>query len=148
MSVTTFLSFVDQAEAAAALYTSVFPNSRVTDTMKMNGAVLTVSFELDGRPFVAMNGGPHFGKFTESISLSTTCDTQDEIDRIWGALVEGGAESMCGWLRDRFGVSWQVVPSRLTSYLGHPDPAKAQRAMAAMLQMRKFDIGVLEAAIA
>jgi predicted 3-demethylubiquinone-9 3-methyltransferase (glyoxalase superfamily) len=108
---------------------------------------MTVSFELDGQEFLALNGGPQF-TFTEAISFQVFCDSQDEVDRYWGTLSEGGEEGPCGWLKDRFGLSWQIVPRRLSELLGDPDRAKAQRVMAAMLEMRKIEINGLERAAA
>jgi predicted 3-demethylubiquinone-9 3-methyltransferase (glyoxalase superfamily) len=150
-SITPFLWFDDQAEDAARFYTSVFPNSRITQVTHYGaagpreaGTVMTVAFELDGRPFTALNGGPEF-TFSEAISFSIECDTQDEVDGYWAALTaDGGEEGPCGWLKDRFGLSWQVVPKRLLELISDPDDAAAQRAVAAMLQMRKLDIAALE----
>jgi predicted 3-demethylubiquinone-9 3-methyltransferase (glyoxalase superfamily) len=106
---------------------------------------MTAAFELDGQPFVALNGGPEF-TFNEAISFQVSCKDQDEVDRYWDALAEGGEEGPCGWLKDKFGVSWQIVPEALPRLLGDPDPERAQRAMAAMLQMKKLDVSELEAA--
>jgi predicted 3-demethylubiquinone-9 3-methyltransferase (glyoxalase superfamily) len=106
---------------------------------------MTVAFELDGRPFVALNGGPHF-KFTEAVSFSVECQTQDEVDRYWDGLCEGGQPGPCGWLKDRFGLSWQIVPVALGQMLGDPDPERSRRVMQAMLQMRKLDIAGLRKA--
>jgi len=108
---------------------------------------MTVAFELNGQKFVALNGGPHF-TFNEAISFQVMCEDQDEVDRYWAALSDGGEEGPCGWLKDRFGLSWQVVPVRLPQLLGDPDPERAQRAMAAMLEMKKIEIGELERAAA
>jgi len=148
----TFLWFDDQAEAAARHYVSIFPNSRVLGDDVFHDRrpgkeqdVVTVSFELDGRPFTALNGGPMFA-FTPAISFVVACEDQAEIDHYWGRLCDGGEESQCGWLVDRFGVSWQVVPTALGDMLGGDDPAKAARATHAMLQMRKLDIGELQRA--
>ncbi len=152
--ITTFLTFEDQAEEAVELYTSIFPNSRVLTRRYYGdagpgakGSLMTASFELDGQEFVALNGGPSFS-FAEGISLCVTCETQDEVDRFWERLSDGGEPGPCGWLKDRFGVSWQIVPTRLTELLGHEDPAAAQRVMEAMLQMRKIEIDGLERAAA
>lgn len=150
---TTCLWFDDQAEAAATYYAKIFPNSKVTGIEyygesgpRAAGTVLTAAFELDGRPFVALNGGPEF-TFDEAVSIQVHCKDQDEVDYYWNALTaDGGQESMCGWLKDRFGFSWQIVPDRLTELLKDPDPARAQRAMAAMLQMRKIVVADIEAA--
>jgi predicted 3-demethylubiquinone-9 3-methyltransferase (glyoxalase superfamily) len=150
---TPFLWFDDQAEQAATFYTSLFPNSRITEISRYGeggpreaGLALVVAFELDGRPFSALNGGPEF-RFTEAVSFAITCDSQEEIDRYWDAFTaDGGEESQCGWCKDRFGLSWQVVPSVLPELLGDPDPERAQRAMNAMLKMQKLDIEALRAA--
>lgn len=152
--VTPFLWFDTQAEEAAALYTSLLPNSRIVDVTRYGaagpgpeGAAMTVSFDLDGLRFVALNGGPAFS-FTEAVSLQVDCATQDEVDRYWSTLTEGGEEGQCGWLKDRFGLSWQIVPSRLPELLTDPDREKSQRVMQAMLQMKKIEIAGLEAAAA
>jgi len=152
--ITPCLWFDTQGEEAATFYTSVFPNSRIVDVTHYGeagpgpaGTVLTVSFELDGKAFLALNGGPQF-TFTEALSFQVFCDTQDEVDHFWSSLSDGGEEGLCGWLKDRYGLSWQIVPRALPRLLGDPDQAKAQRAMAAMLQMRKLDIAALEAAAA
>ena len=151
--ITTFLWFDDQAEDAAEFYVSLFPDSRVTEVSRYpagapgeQGKAMTVNFELEGQEFIALNGGPEF-KFTEATSLFVHCETQAEVDRLWGKLTEGGEESRCGWLKDRYGLSWQIIPDALGSYLGHPDPAKAQRAMQAMLQMQKIDLAKLREAV-
>jgi predicted 3-demethylubiquinone-9 3-methyltransferase (glyoxalase superfamily) len=147
----TFLWFDTQAEEAAQLYTSLFPDSKITDVTRFenagpSGKVTIVTFELAGREFVAMNAGPEF-KFNESISIYVDCESQDEVDRYWAALTaNGGEESMCGWLKDRFGLSWQIVPSAMMDLVGDPDREKSQRAMQAMLQMHKIDIAALQAA--
>ncbi|AUX45974.1 3-demethylubiquinone-9 3-methyltransferase [Sorangium cellulosum] len=149
----TFLWFDNNAEEAVRLYTSIFQNARILDEVRCGdagpgprGSLLTVEFELEGQRFVAMNGGPHF-KFNEAISLAVTCETQEEVDALWSKLTEGGgSESQCGWLKDRFGLSWQIVPSALPRLLQHPEPAKAARVMQAMLQMKKLDIARLEEA--
>ncbi|MGC4054817.1 MAG: VOC family protein [Paludibaculum sp.] len=150
--ITPFLWYDGQAEDAANLYTSLFPNSRIVHIARYGsagpgpaGRVMTVKFELDGQPFIALNGGPHY-KFTEAISFTINCKTQEEVDRYWSTLTEGGAESQCGWLKDRFGLSWQVIPECLGRLLGDPDPKKARQVMEAMLQMKKMDIAALEAA--
>ena len=153
--ITPFLWFDGQGEVAAAFYVSLFPDScieRVTrspaDTPSgPAGMVLTVEFTLAGTRFVALNGGPHF-KFTEAVSFQIACDDQAEVDRLWAALSAGGAESHCGWLKDRWGLSWQVIPRRLTELLSDPDADKARRAMEAMLTMSKIDIARLEQAAA
>ena len=150
--ITTFLWFDSNAEEAARHYVSIFPNSKVTNVSRYGdagpgpkGSVMTVVFELDGQQFTALNGGPQF-KFTEAISLVVNCASQDEVDRYWTLLSEGGEEGPCGWLKDRYGLSWQVVPTRLPELIGDPDPAKSKRAMEAMLKMKKFDIAALEKA--
>jgi predicted 3-demethylubiquinone-9 3-methyltransferase (glyoxalase superfamily) len=143
------LWFADQAEEAANFYTSVFPNSRITEVQRSSddgpgpsGSVMVVSFELDGERFMALNGGGHV-TFSEAISLYVDCETQDEVDALWNALTEGGVESQCGWLRDRYGVSWQIVPRSLSEMLADPDPVKAGAVMQAMLKMTKIDTQVL-----
>lgn len=145
-----FLWFDTQAEEAAAFYTSVFPNSRVTgvrrygpDAPREEGLVMTVAFELDGVPFVALNGGPQYS-FNEAVSFVVDCADQAEIDRYWDALA--ATEIACGWCTDRFGLTWQIVPTRFFELIDGPDEAQTQRVMAAMLQMTKFDIAELERA--
>jgi predicted 3-demethylubiquinone-9 3-methyltransferase (glyoxalase superfamily) len=152
-SITPFLWFDTEGEEAAQFYTDLFPNSRITEVShypagapREEGLVMTVAFELDGRPFVALNGGPEFS-FNEAVSFAVECGDQDEVDRYWKALTaDGGEEGPCGWLKDRFGVSWQIVPRRLRELLADPDTARARRAMAAMLKMRKLDVAELERA--
>ncbi len=148
------LWFDTEGEEAAAFYTSIFPNSRIVEVTRYGpagpraeGMVMTVEFELDGQRFTALNGGPDF-TFSEAISFQVGCKDQDEVDAYWNAFADGGEEGPCGWIKDRFGVSWQVVPDRLTELLTDPDPDRAQRAMAAMLQMRKLEIDKLEQAAA
>ena len=150
--ITPCLWFDMQGEEAATFYTSVFPNSRIVDVARYGeagpreaGTVMAVKFELDGQEFVALNGGPEF-TFDEAVSFQIFCADQDEVDRYWSTLSEGGEEGPCGWLKDRFGLSWQVVPNRLMELLADPDQGKAQRAMAAMLEMRKIDIAAVEEA--
>ncbi len=150
--ITTCLTFDDRAEEAASHYVSVFKNSRIGKVVRYGeagpgrkGSAMVVTFELDGQDFVAINGGPHF-KFTDGISLSVDCKTQEEIDTYWERLSDGGEKGPCGWLKDRFGVSWQVNPSILGQMLGDPDPEKSKRAMQAMLKMSKFDIEELKRA--
>lgn len=150
--ITPWLWFDNEAEEAAKFYTSVFDNSRVLDISyygdagpRPAGTVMTVTFELDGQEFVALNGGPEF-KFTEAISFQVPCSSQEEVDAYWSALSAGGEESQCGWLKDKYGLSWQIVPTALGEVLGDPDPAAAQRAMKAMLQMSKLDIAALRRA--
>jgi predicted 3-demethylubiquinone-9 3-methyltransferase (glyoxalase superfamily) len=152
--ITPFLWFDDQAEQAAEYYTSVFSNSRISAVSRSGeagpgepGSVLTVEFELEGQPFVGLNGGRMPFAFNESISFSVACADQAEVDHYWDTLIgDGGEPSMCGWLKDRYGLSWQIVPTALPALLADPDPARAARAMQAMLQMRKLDIAALEAA--
>jgi predicted 3-demethylubiquinone-9 3-methyltransferase (glyoxalase superfamily) len=151
-NITPCLWFDTEGEEAASFYTSVFPNSRIVEVTHYGeagprdaGTVMTVAFELDGKPFVALNGGPGF-TFNEAISFQIDCASQEEVDEYWERLSEGGEEGPCGWLKDRFGVSWQVVPTRLEELIANPDPAVSQRAMAAMLQMRKIDIAAIEEA--
>jgi predicted 3-demethylubiquinone-9 3-methyltransferase (glyoxalase superfamily) len=150
--ITTCLWFDTEGEEAAEFYCSVIPNSRVRDVTRYGeagpgapGSAMTVQLEADGRPFVALNGGPQF-PFTEAVSLQVSCKDQEEVDHYWSTLVEGGEESMCGWLKDRFGFSWQIVPTALPELLGDPDPDRAQRAMKAMLSMRKIDIEAIRRA--
>jgi predicted 3-demethylubiquinone-9 3-methyltransferase (glyoxalase superfamily) len=150
--ITTFLWFDDQAEQAAELYTSVFADSGIDHVARYGetgpgpkGQAMTVKFRLEGQEFLALNGGP-VHKFTEAVSLLINCDTQDEVDRYWRLLSDGGSEDQCGWLKDRYGLSWQVVPTALPRLLTDPDPQKAARVMRAMLRMRKIDIATLEKA--
>ena len=150
--ITPCLWFDTEAEDAANFYTSVFENSRVLGVSHYGeagprpaGTVLTVNFELDGQEFVALNGGPEF-TFSEAVSFQISCENQDEVDYYWGKLTEGGEEDPCGWLKDRFGLSWQVVPTRLIELIEDPDPGKSQRAMEAMLGMKKIDIAAVETA--
>lgn len=147
------LWFDTQAEEAAKFYVSVFPNSKITRTShytevgpRPKGTVLTVEFVLDGKPFMALNGGPEF-QFTEAISISIECDTQEEIDHYWNALGQGGKEIECGWIKDKYGLSWQVSPKILSAIITGPDPAKADRAMRAMLKMKKIVLADIEAAV-
>jgi predicted 3-demethylubiquinone-9 3-methyltransferase (glyoxalase superfamily) len=139
------LWFHADAEEAANFYVSLFPNSKVVNAMRAGGAVLAVEFLLDGQPFTALNGRQEPG-FTDAASFMVPCESQADVDRYWDALVRGGAEGRCGWLKDRFGVSWQVVPNGLGALLGDEDPAKAGRVMQAMLGMKKLDIDVLRRA--
>jgi predicted 3-demethylubiquinone-9 3-methyltransferase (glyoxalase superfamily) len=152
--ITTCLWFDTEGEEAARFYTSVFPNSKLGKIARYGsagprpeGTVMTVNFELDGREFVALNGGPEF-TFTEAISFQVFCETQDEVDTYWRKLSEGGEEGPCGWLKDRFGVSWQIVPTALPKLLEDPDAERAQRVMQAMLGMKKIEIAELERAAA
>jgi predicted 3-demethylubiquinone-9 3-methyltransferase (glyoxalase superfamily) len=147
------LWFDDQAEEAANFYASIFPNSKVgaflrygPDTPGPEGSVMTVDLELNGQRFVALNGGPDF-HFTEAVSFVVECDSQEEVDRYWDQLIEGGEPEPCGWLKDRYGLAWQIVPTALLEMQADPDQAKAQRAMQAMLKVfGKFDIAELQAA--
>ncbi|CAB4874169.1 MAG: VOC family protein [Actinobacteria bacterium] len=143
--ISTFLWFADEAEAAADFYVSVFPNSSITNVSRVGDTVMMVAFELDGRPFVALNGGPLYA-FTPAISFVVSCEGQAEVDQYWSRLTDGGAEGQCGWLTDRYGLSWQVVPTALASFIGGADPDGAGRAMQAMLKMGKLDIAELETA--
>jgi predicted 3-demethylubiquinone-9 3-methyltransferase (glyoxalase superfamily) len=154
--ITPFLWFDHQAEEAAKFYVSIFKNSRMASIARYDeeaaqasgrpkGSVMTAAFELDGQEFVALNGGPLF-KFTEAISLVVNCETQEEVDHFWEKLSAGGQEVQCGWLKDRFGVSWQVVPIILSEMLHDKDPEKSKRVMAAMLKMKKMSIEALRKA--
>ena len=145
--ITPFLWFATEAEAAANFYVSILPNSRVSHVMRTGpgGDVLAVEFELDGQRFTALNGRQGAG-FTDATSFAISCATQEEVDRYWNALTSGGEEGRCGWLKDRYGVSWQVVPKDLPRLLSDRDTAKAGRAMQAMLAMKKLDIAALERA--
>ncbi len=150
---TPFLWFADDAEEAMNFYVSVFPNSKVVATTRCGaggpgpaGSVMTAQFELDGQAFIALNGGPMHA-FTEAISFSVSCETQAEVDRLWEELTAGGGQpGPCGWLKDRYGLSWQIVPTVLPKLLGDQDQAKAGRAMAAMMKMSKLDGGALQRA--
>jgi predicted 3-demethylubiquinone-9 3-methyltransferase (glyoxalase superfamily) len=150
--ITPFLWFDTQAEEAANYYVSIFANSRILMVARYGeagpgpkGTVMTVSFEINGQQFTAINGGPQF-TFSEAISFVVSCETQAEIDALWGKLSAGGKESRCGWLKDRYGLSWQLVPTVLPELLGDKDSARAQRAMQAMLKMGKLDIAALKRA--
>ncbi|KAF2989986.1 VOC family protein [Methylocystis sp. MJC1] len=150
--VRTCLWFDHEAEEAANFYVSLFPDSRVIDVARYNeagpgkpGSVLMVTFQLAGVEYLALNGGPIF-KFTEAISLSADCADQAEVDRLWEKLGEGGSYSRCGWLKDRYGLSWQIAPSRVVELINGPDKAGAKRAMEAMMTMAKLDIAAVEAA--
>jgi predicted 3-demethylubiquinone-9 3-methyltransferase (glyoxalase superfamily) len=158
--ITPFLWFDGQAEEAAKFYTSIFDDSRIVTVVRYGkegakaagrpeGTAMTVAFQLAGQDFTALNGGPHF-HFTEAISFVVHCETQAEVDRYWNSLSEGGDEKaqQCGWLKDRYGLSWQIVPKQLPEFLNHPDPQKASRAMQAMLQMKKLDLEALRRAVA
>lgn len=150
--ISPFLWFNNQAEEAAKFYTTVFKNAKIGKMTRYGeagpgpaGSVMVAEFELEGMGFTALNGGPHF-KFTEAISMSIDCKDQAEVDYFWSKLSEGGEPGQCGWLKDKFGLSWQVVPEALPRLLGDPDAAKASRVMQAMLQMTKIDVAKLEAA--
>jgi predicted 3-demethylubiquinone-9 3-methyltransferase (glyoxalase superfamily) len=152
--ITPFLWFDGQAEEAANFYVSIFPNSKVSATSRYGeagpgpkGSVMTIAFDLDGLSFTALNGGPMF-KFTEAISLVVHCETQAEVDHYWDKLSAGGQQVQCGWLKDKYGLSWQIVPNALIELVQDKDPAKSQRVMAAMMQMKKIDIAGLKAAAA
>ena len=156
--ITPFLWFDDRAEEAASFYTSIFKNSKIVNiarygdagaqvTGRPKGTVMTVAFQLEGEEFVAINGGPHF-KFTEAISFVVNCQTQHEVDEYWKKLSDGGREVQCGWLKDKYGLSWQIVPTILSEMLNDPDPKKSERVMKAMLQMKKIDIKGLKQAYA
>jgi predicted 3-demethylubiquinone-9 3-methyltransferase (glyoxalase superfamily) len=150
--ITPFLWYDDQAEEAANLYTSVFDNSKILNVSRYGeagpgapGSVMTVEFELEGQRFVGLNGGPAH-QFTEAVSFAVTCETQEEVDELWSKLSDGGEEGPCGWLKDRFGLSWQIVPTALPRLLTDPDREKAGRVMQAMMQMGKIEIAELERA--
>lgn len=150
--ITPFLWFDDNAEEAASFYTSIFPDSKIVSISRYGeagpgpaGTAMTVTFRLAGQEFIALNGGPQF-RFTEAISFSVNCETQKEVDELWEKLSEGGEEGQCGWLKDKYGLSWQINPTALAEMLNDPDPVKAQNVMAAMLQMGKIDIERLKQA--
>jgi predicted 3-demethylubiquinone-9 3-methyltransferase (glyoxalase superfamily) len=157
--ITPFLWFDSQAEEAANFYTSVFKNSKITSVTRYDeamskaagrskGSVMTVAFQLDGQPFVALNGGPAF-KFTEAVSFVINCETQKEVDYFWEKLTSGGGQEVeCGWLKDKYGLAWQVVPTVMWKMLGDKDSKKSERARQAMLQMKKLDIAALKKAYA
>jgi predicted 3-demethylubiquinone-9 3-methyltransferase (glyoxalase superfamily) len=150
--ITSCLWFDTQGEEAARFYTTVFENSRILDVARYGpagpgpeGTVMTVTFELDGHRFIALNGGPQF-TFDEAISFQVSCETQDEVDYFWSKLSEGGEEGPCGWLKDRYGLSWQIVPTALIELVSDPDTEKSQAAIKVMLGMRKIDIEALRRA--
>jgi predicted 3-demethylubiquinone-9 3-methyltransferase (glyoxalase superfamily) len=154
--ISPFLWFDDKAEEAAVFYTAIFKNSKIRTivrygdsgaevTGRPKGTVMTVAFQLDGQEFVALNGGPQY-KFTEAVSFVVNCQTQEEVDEYWKKLSDGGREVQCGWLKDKYGLSWQIVPTILSEILNDPDPKKADRVMKAMLQMKKIDIKGLKQA--
>jgi predicted 3-demethylubiquinone-9 3-methyltransferase (glyoxalase superfamily) len=150
--IVTFLWFDHQAEEAANFYTSLFKNSKIEAVSRYGeagpgpkGTAMSVGFQLEGQKFIALNGGPLF-KFTEAISLLVNCETQQEVDELWEKLSEGGEKSRCGWLKDKYGLSWQIIPTALQKLLGDPDPKKSGQVMKAMLQMDKIDIPTLQRA--
>jgi predicted 3-demethylubiquinone-9 3-methyltransferase (glyoxalase superfamily) len=154
--ISTFLWYDDKAEEAASFYVSLFKNSKIGSIARYGkdgaaaagrpeGSVMVIEFQLDGQEFAALNGGPHF-KFTEAISLVVNCETQEEVDKFWEKLSEGGEKSRCGWLKDKYGLSWQVVPTVLNELLQDKDPEKSGKVMQAMLQMDKIDINTLKQA--
>lgn len=150
--ITPFLWFDGKAEEAMKFYTSIIPNSKVLGMVRVGdagpgpkGSVLTANFVLNGVEFVALNGGPRF-KFTEAVSFVLNCETQEEVDRYWEKLSEGGSTDMCGWLKDKYGLSWQITPIQLLQMIGDKDQQKADRAMKAMMQMKKLDIKALQKA--
>jgi predicted 3-demethylubiquinone-9 3-methyltransferase (glyoxalase superfamily) len=143
--ITPFLWFDDKAAEAAKFYVSIFKNSKILETRRRDKKVLTVTFRLDGEEFIALNGGPHF-KFTPAISFFVRCKTQREVDRLWKKLLKGGKESQCGWLTDKYGLSWQIIPTILGDLLGDKDPIKSGRVWNAMLQMVKIDSRLLKQA--
>lgn len=152
--ITPYLWFDNNAEEAVNYYVSIFKNSKINSVTRYGdagpgqpGTVLTIAFELDGLEFVALNGGPHF-KFTEAISLYVNCTTQAEVDELWAKLSAGGEEQQCGWLKDKYGLSWQIIPHTLIDLMQDKDPAKAQRVTEAMLKMVKIDIAALQRAYA
>jgi predicted 3-demethylubiquinone-9 3-methyltransferase (glyoxalase superfamily) len=150
--ITPFLWFDNNAEEAVHFYTSIFPNSKIGKVARYTegspgevGSVMTIEFELDGQPFIALNGGPHF-QFNEAVSFSISCDSQEEVDYYWEKLTEGGKEVQCGWLADKFGLPWQVNPKIIGELLSDPDKGKAARVMQAMMKMIKIDIAELQRA--
>jgi predicted 3-demethylubiquinone-9 3-methyltransferase (glyoxalase superfamily) len=150
--ITPFLWFDNQAEEAMNFYVSIFKNSKVLGVVRYGeagpgskGSVMTAKFELEGQEFVGLNGGPHF-KFTEAVSFAIDCETQEEVDYFWEKLLDGGTESQCGWLKDKYGLSWQVVPTILVKLLQNKDAERSQRVMKAIMQMKKIDIATLQQA--
>jgi predicted 3-demethylubiquinone-9 3-methyltransferase (glyoxalase superfamily) len=150
--ITTFLTFDNQAEEAVNFYVSIFKNSKILNVSRYGeggpgpkGSVMSANFVLEGQEFMALNGGPQF-TFTDGISLFVSCETQEEVDELWEKLSAGGEKGPCGWLKDKFGVSWQIIPTALGQLLGDKDPHKAQKVMQAMLQMTKIDIAALRRA--
>jgi len=143
--ITPFLWFDNNAEEAMQFYTSIFKDSRIKSVHRVGDQLLTGTFELNGQEFMVLNGGPRY-KFTEAVSLFVKCETQEEVDEYWDKLVEGGQEQPCGWLKDRFGLSWQIIPNALGELLGDEDPARARRVMDAMFKMKKIEVAKLRAA--
>ncbi len=150
--ITTFLTFKDQAEEALNFYTSLFPNSKIVDTRRWGdsgpgpkGSLMTATFEVEGQRFMVLNGGPSF-TFSQGISLFVSCRDQAEVDELWDKLSVGGKPVACGWITDKFGVSWQIIPTALNDALGDPDPARAGRVMEAMMKMVKIDVATIERA--
>ena len=150
--ITTFLWFDRNAEDAAKHYASIFQNSKILEVIRYgdagpgpNGTPMIVRFQLEGQEFIGLNGGPQF-KFTEAISLAVTCETQEEVDELWAKLSAGGEEGQCGWLKDKFGLSWQIVPAALPELVRDPDPERSSRVMQAMMEMKKIDIASLRRA--
>ena len=144
--ITPFLWFDNQAEEAMNFYVSIFKNSKILSVAPgPNGTVMSATFELEGQEFMALNAGPQF-KFTEAISFFVNCETQAEVDELWGKLTEGGEEGRCGWLKDKYGLSWQIIPSALSELMGDKDPVKAKRVMEAMLKMNKIETRLLKQA--
>jgi len=150
--ITPYLWYDNQAEEAVNYYTALFKNSRILSVSRYGdagpgpaGSVMTIAFQLDGQEFVALNGGPQY-KFTEAISLFVNCETQEEVDRLWEKLSDGGEEGPCGWLKDRYGLSWQIIPAGLVEMLSSPDAEKSQRAMQAMFTMKKIDLAKIRQA--
>ncbi len=154
--ITPFLWFDDNAEEAARFYVSVFPNSRVRTVTRYSeagaeasgrpkGSVMTVTFEIDGRQVIALNGGPNF-RFTEAVSFVVNCDSQKQVDDLWEKLCRGGEEGQCGWLKDRYGLSWQIVPSALAEMVSDPDPARSDSVVRALVKMKKIDLAELRKA--
>jgi predicted 3-demethylubiquinone-9 3-methyltransferase (glyoxalase superfamily) len=150
--ITTFLWFDNQAEEAASFYTSIFKNSKITGVSHYGeagpqpaGSVMSVNFQLDGQEFIALNGGPQYS-FTPAISLFVDCESQAEVDELWDKLTDGGEEVQCGWLTDKFGLTWQIVPNGLIDLLDGKDPVRSARAAQAMFQMKKIDMAVIEQA--
>jgi len=150
--ITTFLWYNDKAEEAAKFYMSLFKNSKIKEIRRYGdagpgpkGSVMIVTFQLEGQEFIALNGGPHFS-FTPAISLFVNCDTQEEVDQLWDKLSEGGRKDRCGWLQDKYGLSWQIIPEALMKLMGDRDPKKSSRVMQAMMQMDKIDVRRLQEA--